>query len=309
MTDIQDHPHRTPAARERLAGLSTLPLAVVGPDRGFAAGLKASVLGIFEYRELLGLLVRRELKARYKDSALGFLWSLLRPLTMLIVYYVAIGKFLGAERNIPEFAVYIFTGLTVWMLFQEIVSGGTGSILGNSGLIKKVYLPREVFPLASVGSALFNFATQLTILFVAVIAVGSFPLGSRWAFAPLSVLVVVTWGLALAIVLSAVNVYLRDVQYLVEITLMVLFWASPIVYSWEYVANAVPGWVEQVYLANPVTAAVLGMQRTFWVAGTDAPFPDNLITRLFVMLLVGLVLVVGSQRVFARLQGDFAQEM
>ncbi len=172
-----------------------------------------------------------------------------------------------------------------------------------------MYLPREVFPLASVGSALFNFATQLTILFVAVIAVGSFPLGSRWAFAPLSVLVVVTWGLALAIVLSAVNVYLRDVQYLVEITLMVLFWASPIVYSWEYVANAVPGWVEQVYLANPVTAAVLGMQRTFWVAGTDAPFPDNLITRLFVMLLVGLVLVVGSQRVFARLQGDFAQEM
>lgn len=301
--------HATSTARRRRAALREEPLVAVGPEHGMVGGLRSSVLGILEYRELLSLLVRRELKARYKDSALGFLWSLLRPLTMLVVYYVAIGKFLGAERNIPQFAVYIFTGLTIWMLFQEIVSSGTGSILGNSGLIKKVYLPREVFPLASVGSALFNFVTQLAILFVAVVALRSFPLGDRWVFAPLSVLVVLTWGLALALVLSAVNVYLRDVQYLVEITLMVLFWASPIVYSWEYVANAVPGWVEQVYLANPVTAAVLGMQRTFWVAGTEAPFPENLITRLFVMLLIGLVLVVGAQRVFARLQGDFAQEM
>jgi ABC-2 type transport system permease protein len=300
---------RTPGARERLAQLEQLPLTTVGPDPGFVGGLRSAVLGIREYRELLVLLVRRELKARYKDSALGFAWSLLRPLTMLLVYYVAIGRFLGAERAIPDFAVYVFTGLTAWFLFQEIVSAGTGSIVGNAGLIKKVYLPREVFPLAAVGSALFNFATQLVILVAAVAMTGLLRFDGRWVWAPVSVLVLLAWGLGLALLLSAINVYLRDVQYLVEIVLMVMFWASPIVYSWEFVENALPEWAQQVYLANPVTAAVLGMQRTFYTTGDTMPFPEDHMARLLVMLVLGLVLVVVGQRVFARLQANFAQEL
>lgn len=294
---------------QRQARLATLPLESVGPDRGLVGGLRSSVTGVYAYRELLGLLVRRELKARYKDSALGFVWSLLRPLTMLLVYYVAIGRFLGAERQIPQFAIYIFTGLTIWMLFQEIVSAGTGSIIGNAGLIKKVYLPREVFPLAAAGSAVVNFATQMAILLAAVVVFQAVPVGPRWVYFPASVLVVLTWGLALGIILSAANVFLRDVQYLVEIILMVLFWASPIVYSWAFVAKELPFWAQQVYLANPVTAAVLGMQRTFWVAGTDNVFPEDHMLRLSILFLVGLVLVVVAQRVFARLQANFAQEI
>ena len=262
------------------------------------------------YRELLGLLVRRELKARFKDSVLGFLWSLLRPLALLIVYYVAIGKFLGAERAIPDFAIYIFAGLTIWQLFAEIVSGSTGSILGNGGLIKKVYLPREVFPLSVVGSSLFNLMTQLTILAAAVIALGRAPTGQRLLYLPLAIVVVVVYATALGLVLAAVNVYLRDVQYLVEIALMVLFWGSPVVYSWRLVSGVVEqGWMEQAYLANPVTVAVLGMQRAVWVAGTEEPFPPGLGTRLLVMLAIGTVLLWLGQRVFARLEGNFAQEL
>lgn len=299
----------TASARDRRDRIAELPLVSVGPEPGFVGGLRSSVVGVYRYRELLGMLVRRELKTRYKDSVLGFVWSLLRPLTMLLVYYVAIGRFLGAEREIPQFAIYIFTGLTIWMLFQELVSAGTGSIIGNAGLIKKVYLPREVFPLAAAGSAVVNFLTQLLILLGAVIVFQAVPTGSRWVFFPLAVAVVLVWGLALAVVLSATNVYLRDVQYLVEISLMVLFWASPIVYSWEFVADELPAWAEQVYLANPVTAAVLGMQRTFWVAGTDKPFPDDHGIRLLIMLGIGLLLLVGAQRVFGRLQANFAQEI
>ncbi|WP_255371603.1 ABC transporter permease [Cellulosimicrobium sp. CUA-896] len=139
-------------------------------------------------RELLDMLVRRELKARYKDSTLGFVWSLGRPLAMLLIYYVALGQFLGAARSIPQFAVFIYAGLTAWNLFSESLTAGTGSVVANSGLVKKVYLPREVFPLSSIGSALFNFSIQLVILLAATVLVGQFPPGghvgstSRWLF-------------------------------------------------------------------------------------------------------------------------------
>lgn len=300
----------TEQATARRARLEALPLEPIGPTSGLFRGTVVSLQHLLVYRELLGLLVRRELKAKFKDSVLGFIWSLLRPLALLVVYFVAIGKFLGAERSIPSFAIYVFSGLTIWMLFSEIVSSSTSSILSNAGLIKKVYLPREVFPLSVVGSALFNFLTQLLILVAVVVLLGEAPTGSRLLYLPLSLAVVVVFGTAIGLVLAAVNVYLRDVQYLVEIVLMVMFWASPIVYSWALVQQAVDSpLVEQLYLANPVTAAVLGMQRAFWVAGTDQPFPEDLGTHLVIMLGVGCVLLWLAQRAFARLEGNFAQEL
>jgi ABC-2 type transport system permease protein len=298
------------AAALRIQRLAEEPLVSAGPERGFFKGTLKSVRDLSAYRELLGLLVRRELKAKYKDSTLGFLWTLIRPLTLLLVYYVAIGKFLGAERSIPDFAIYIFTGLIAWQLFLEIVSGGTGSIVGNAGLIKKVYLPREVFPLSVVGGAVFTLATQFLVLAVALVVTGSVPTGPRLLFVPLALAVLLVYGTALALVLSAVNVYLRDVQYLVEVGLMVFFWLSPIVYSWELVQSAVPSeTIQQLYLANPVTAAVLGMQRGLWTGGTDEFFPPDLASRLFVMLGIGLVLLWLAQRAFARLEANFAQEI
>ncbi|HEY0188610.1 MAG TPA: ABC transporter permease [Cellulomonas sp.] len=297
-------------AEVRAAALAQEPMREAGPRSGFASGTLQSIRDIWAHRELLDLLIRRELKARYKDSTLGFFWSLMRPLTMLLIYYVAIGKFLGAERSIPEFAIYVFTGLTAWQLFSEVVASGTSSIVSNSGLIKKVYLPREVFPLSTTGSALFNFAIQLGILVLATIVLGAFRLDSRLLYLPLSFAVLLTWGLALALLLSAVNVYLRDVQYLVEISLMVLMWASPIVYSWAQVSNAVgSSWLADLYLANPTTLAVLGFQRTFWSAGENEPYPAHLASRLGIALLIGLVLLWLFQRVFTRLQSNFAQEL
>src|SRR4051812_19065501 len=219
----------SPEAAARSARLSEEPWQNSAPAGGLVRGTGRSLREILAQRELLGMLVRRELKARYKDSSLGFLWSLLRPLSILLVYYIAIGKFLGAERSIPDFAIYIFTGLIIWQLFSEIVSSSTGSIVGNAGLVRKVYLPREVFPLSTVGSALFNFATQMVILVGAVIVVGRIPTGSRLLYLPLSLGVVLVFATAIGLALAAINVYLRDVQYLVEISLTILFWASPVV--------------------------------------------------------------------------------
>ena len=308
MSEPQAEENRSEAAIARMAALESEPLEAVGDTRGLS-GTARAIRDVHDYRELFVLLVRRELKARYKDSALGFLWTLIRPLVILLVYFVAIGKFLGAARETPDFAVFIFTGLITWQLFSEIVAGCTASIIANAGLVKKVYLPREVFPLSVVGSALVTFFTQWVVLLVACVVVGRFPLGTRWLYFPFSIAVVVVWGLALGLVLAAVNVYLRDVQYLVEISLTVLFWASPIVYQWHFVSRASNQLVLDAYLANPVTNAILGMQHTFWVAGSSMPMPPGLPLRLVVLLIVGSGLLWVGQQVFSRLQANFAQEL
>lgn len=305
----------TATSDERALPLASEPLRAAGPVQGFLGGTGESLRQLAAHSQLLRLLVQRELKARYKDSALGFFWSLARPLTLLAVYYVAIGMFLGAARNprnphgIPDFAIFIFAGLTAWQLFSDILTLGTASVVANSALIKKVYVPREVFPLSVVGSSLVNFSIQLAVLVGATLFAGKFPTGARWGYFVLSLAVLVVFSTALALLLSAVNVYLRDVQYLVEILIMILFWASPIVYAWSAVSASLHGFLASVYLANPMTQVALGFQRTFWVAGDTAGFPPTLMTTLAVTLLVSVVLLWFCQRVFARLQSNFAQEL
>ena len=316
------------AAIRRAEALATEPLRPAGPRRGFVGGTAQSARDLWAHRELLGRLVKRELKARYKDSSLGFIWSLARPLAMLLIYYVALGQFLGQARGLPGFAVFIYSGLTAWGFFSEAIQTSTSSVVNNAGLVKKVYLPREVFPLASIGSAAFNFAIQLVVLLLATLLVGHFPTGDRWGYFVLSVLVLFLYATAFGIFLSAVNVYLRDVQYLVEIALMIFFWASPIVYAWNFVQDAIAKTtlsqglqhaLMNIYLNNPATAAALGFQRTFWVQG-DTPHPEmnppyvphfvpDLALRLGIIAAVGVVLVWLASRVFARMQANFAQEL
>ncbi|KRC52224.1 sugar ABC transporter [Leifsonia sp. Root227] len=294
-------------AQDRYLALSQERMVTVGGDS--KSGSWHSLREIFRHRELLSLLVRRDLKSRYKDSVLGFVWTLVRPLTQLLIYAIVIGQVLGAARNIPDFAIYVFTGLTVYSLFSEIISGTTASIVGNSGLIKKIYLPREIFPLASVGSAIFNFLIQFVILLVATLVIGKPPLHAEtWYLIP-SVLLLLVFGTAFGLLLSAVNVYLRDVQYLVEVVLLLLLWASPIVYSWTMVRDALGHSLAlDIYTDNPITLAVLGFQKAMWVGGQGvAEYPDLLLMRMGIAFAIGVVLLFVFQRVFSRLQGNFAQ--
>jgi ABC-2 type transport system permease protein len=315
----------TNQAIERAERLATLPFESSGPSSSRAVGgFISSVKEIFGQKELLNLLVRRELKSRYKDSSLGFVWSLIKPLTMLLIYFVFIGQVLGAARGVPDFAIFVYAGLTLWGLYSEIVTAGTSSIVTNAGLIKKVYLPREIFPLAAVGSALFNFAIQMGILLLATIALGQFPISWNLLYVPVGVIIIVIYGTAIALLLAALNVYLRDIQYLVEVAMLIFFWASPIVYAWSFVVNTTvtrgAAWLAELYLLNPVSISMIAFQKGIWKAGSEQrtiegtvipaqPWPENLDLRLLITALVGLVLIFVAQRVFARLQGNFAQEI
>lgn len=310
-------------AEARNARISTLELEPVGPQRRGFAGFGEAVSDIWRRREMLGLLVSREITARYKDSALGFLWGLVRPLTQLLVYYLVLGHFLGAARAIPEFAVFIFSGLTIYGFASEILMLMTASVVGNAGLVKKVYVPREVFPLAAVGSAAFNFFLQLLVLLAATLFAGTLSFGWNLAYALAGTTLVLLYSVALGLTLSAVNVYLRDVQYLVEVIVMLMMWTSPIVYSWTFVGTAFadlgwPAWMNEVFINNPLTLAVISFQAAFWAPGLPpaAPgadpafmFPEMFKLRLLIAGLIGVVLVYLSQRLFSRLQGNFAQEL
>ena len=305
-------------------GASVLPLGEQSLERvnqpaTFWRGFWPTAREIWAYRELLGQLVRKELKIKYKDSVLGFFWTLLRPLLYLVVYSVAIGIFLGSSRVIPQFGVYLFTGLLAWNLFTDIVGGCTGSIVGNAGLVKKVYFPRELFPLAVVGAAVVNFLLQGVILIGAYLVTWTWPAPSDLGLLPFALATLVLFSLGLGLLLAAGNVFLRDITYLVEVGLLLLFWMTPIVYDWTKVRTSLVEehslpFLFQVYLANPMANVVLAFQRALWPGGhteMGKPFyyDGNLYLRLSVLIVVGLAFLWFAQRVFARSQGNFAQEL
>ncbi len=309
----------TTSAPRRQSELPPLQLERVNASRDEQPGFVPAVRQVWQFRELLGNLVRKDLKVRYKDSALGFLWTLVRPLLQLAVYSVAIGIFLGAGDTIPNFGVYLFTGLLAWTLFTDIVGGSTGSIVTNGGLIKKVYFPRELFPLSTVVAATVNVVFQIPVLLLAYIVTGDWPRVQNLMLVPLALLVLVVFATAMGLLLAAANVYLRDVQYLVEVGLLLWFWMTPIVYDWTKVkTNLVDGagldWLFQLYMANPMANVVLAFQKALWPGGqTEAgqafQYDGNLYLRLGVLLVVCSALLYVAQRVFARVQGNFAQEL
>lgn len=303
----------TPEAQLRIQGLSAVPLTVREPSTNPFTSFAGSVKELFSRRYLLKLLVKRELAARYKDSALGFVWATIKPLTQLFIYYLVIGKFLGAARSIDNFGVFIFAGLTIYGLFQDSVKQMTESIVNNDGLIKKIYLPREIFPISTLGSSLFNFGIQFVILFVAALVAGTMAWGSALLYIPISALLVLVWATGLGLMLSAWNVQLRDVGFMTEVILMLVMWFSPIVYSWTFVRDTLVGsgydWAYQLYMANPVTIAVLGYQQAFWAAGSNGELPPDLPMKTAVAMLVGLLFLFLGQRVFSKHQANFAQEL
>jgi ABC-2 type transport system permease protein len=274
----------------------------------------ARITEIVQHRELLWLLTRRDLQVRYRGSALGFLWTLIKPLIMLLTYYLVLGQILGAARGIESFGIYIFTGLTIYMLFSESVGAAAGSIVNNAGLVKKIYVPREIFPLASVGGAIFLVGMQMIVLIGAIAVTGSWPEPRGLLYFLPALILMLVYSIALGLLLSVLNVYLRDVQYITEILLTLMMWGSPIVYSWQMVVDVIarfglPSWVLEIYTNNPLTLAVLGFHRALWSGGTDADYPPDLALRMAIAAIVGLVLLVLAQLVFQRRQGNVAQEL
>jgi len=267
------------------------------------------------YRELLGNLVRKELKIKYKNSALGFVWSLATPLLYLVVFSVALTSLLG--QGMPEYYFFLLSGLLAWNLFSAATSASTSAIVNNSSLVTKIYFRREVLPLSAIGAALVHFLLQLSVLVGAMLILQHYRFwDAGLVLLPLAVIVQVLLLTGMAFVLTTANVYYRDVQHLLEIALLAWFWLTPIVYSTSLVSGRPTFW--RFYLLNPMAPIVLGYQRALYSRVVDPETGRALLVdapvgwyaqRLGYVALLATVILAFGWMLFRKLDGRLADEL
>lgn len=295
------------------------PVSNERPSRVVSAKVKLRhrLVEIWQSRELLVFLVRKELKVRYKNSVLGFLWSFLNPALVLGVYYVVFKYFL--PNHLQYFALYLFAGLLPWNLFNNSLLSSAGVLVAHAGIVKKVSFSREILALAQVGTAICYFFFQLCIMVVFLVAFQVMP---EWKYFPIVVFALVCDIIlcsALSVFLSAVNVYLRDVQHLIEVVLVALFFGPPIVYPFTNVATKLHHHgILWIYFLNPLVPLVLAFQRFIYgtvvqLKGVPTPLPPYghvwFLTVLSIVLVVSLVMFVLAMIIFGRVEGNFAEEL
>lgn len=286
-------------------------------DQLTAPGRSRGVLDLYFYRYLLYLLVRQELKVRYRGSVLGLLWSYVKPAVQFAVFYYALGEFLAMKANLPPFAVYLFAGIVVVNLFSETVGNATRSVLGNAPLVKKIYIPRELFPVASYIVALVHFVPQVVVLTIGAFVTGWDPGPVNLAAAIAGFAIVSCFALGLGLFFGAVNVAFRDVENIVDLVLMVAVWLSPVLYPWLRVQNSIgDGLGLLLYQLNPLTVGVELFHLAFWypqaegnVPAEEYVLPPHLWEHAGIALVVSLVMLAAGQLVFQRLSKRFAQEL
>lgn len=276
------------------------------------AGTGGGLVDVYRRRYLLRLLVAKELTVRYRGSILGILWSYVKPGIQFAVFYFALGIFLGQSKGTENYAVYLFSGIILINFFTEALSNASRSMVANGGLIKKIYLPRELFPVASVWVAAVHFFPQLVVLLLACVLTGWQPNVLQILVAVLAFMLVALMAVGLGLLFGAANVYFRDAENIVDLLLMVATWASPVLYSWTQVRATLGSNFTFFYMMNPLTIAVEVFHFSFWYPTTDRSMelPPNLLAIWLPVGLIFAVLVVAvGQLTFRRLEGRFAQEL
>ncbi|OMH27055.1 sugar ABC transporter permease [Tersicoccus phoenicis] len=279
-----------------------------GRSRGFR--------DVIRHFYLLRLLVNKEVKVRYRGSVLGLLWSYIRPAVQFVVFYVAMGIFLELEKGTPNYAIYLFSGIVVINFFSEAFGNGARAMVANGGLIKKIFLPRQLFSFATLWVAGVHFVPQMVVLVIACLIVG-------WAPSLLSVVAILVgliitavFATGLGLIFGAANVFFRDSENLVDLYIMVATWLSPVLYTWTMVQDKFGDLWFNVYMLNPLTPAVELFHFGWWRGTVDGRFgvvlevPPHLFTvwTPLAALVALLTLLVGSL-MFSRLEGRFAQEL
>ena len=293
-----------------MSDLKSVPLKAPGRGRG--------ILDAMKNRYLLRLLVDKEIQVRYRGSVLGILWSYIKPGVQFLVFYIAMGLFLGLERGMHNYAVYLFSGMIAINFFSEGFGNGARAMVVNSALIRKIYLPRELFSLSTVWVALVHFVPQIVVMLLACFAVGWHP--SLLAFESIlaGMLIVMLLSYGLGLIFGVANVFFRDSENIVDMLLMVATWFSPVLYSWTMVRDTLYPWVFNVFMINPLTVAVELFHYGFWhptLRPEDLPLPaSQVVPHLFsfwtpIAIGISLLTVLIGDLLFRKFEGNFAQEL
>lgn len=226
------------------------------------------------------------------------------------MYFLVLGVLLGGRKEITFFPIYLFAGIVAVNLFSEVLRNTTSAITDNKSLVKKIYLPRALFPIAAVGVGLVHFLPQALLLLIVSLVFG-------WTFSWAAVggfiagmLLIVVFGLGLGFFFGAINVAYRDSKNFVDLILMFATWASPVLYSWTLVHEKAPTWLYNIYMVNPVTAAVELFHTSFWVPiAPQDPRPSALLVHTLIAVAVAITTLLIGQLTFRKMEGNFAQHL
>lgn len=252
---------------------------------------------IYDYRQMVYSLVRKELRGRYKGSALGFLWTFINPLLQLLVYTFVFS--IVMPNNIDKFYLYLFIGLIPWLFFSGSLTGGAACIINQKDMVKKIYFPREVMPIAYVTSNFVNMLLCFIVIFAVVIVSGVGINPVACLYLPIIWAVEYIMCLGGAMLTSALTVYFRDLEYILGIVTMAWMYMTPVVYSLEMV----PERLRPLMNLNPMTPVITAYRDVLY--SKQIPHISTL-TNAFVLGIV--VLVIGTVS-FQKLQRGFAEEL
>lgn len=292
-------------------------------------GKSHGLIDVVRWRYLLRLLVRTGVTTRYRNSVLGWLWSYVRPAAQFFVFWVVLGVFMDLDR-VPNYAVYLFSGIVVINLFSEGFKNATTSIVGNAPLVRKVFLPRQLFAVSAVLVSFVHFLPQVALLLLVCLLMGW--LGSVTLLGVLGalagMLIVMVFSLGLGLFFGAANVRFRDAENIVELMLLLATWASPVLYAWTMVQDAVvgklgwPTWIVDLYMLNPITQGVELFHYAFWRPASQrlvdsagylgealTPIPPMLAANTLWSAVIAVGTLLLGQLVFRRLEGKFAQDL
>jgi ABC-2 type transport system permease protein len=299
----------------------TAELQPIGSTRR-SKDVASQIRSIWAYRRLLLTLSGREIKSRHKNSFFGFTWNLLNPLLQMSIYTVVFTYFMPGRT--PMFPLKLLTGTAIFGLFTGGVTGGATSIISNSALVSKIWFPREILPVATVVSNAVTFASRMSILVIALILYRHPPEWHLLWLAVCAVLVTLVLATGLAVLLSSINVFFRDVQHFLDLAMLALFWFTPIIWNYGFLANELtsrfgPRW-ERLAMLNPMTPVVTTFERVLYnpaalSAEDQAGFEYLLrptswyLQNLGLSLAMGMLALYAGLRTFARLEGSFVENL
>lgn len=274
---------------------------------------------LYKYRDLLAQLVVRDLKVRYKNSVLGFFWSLVNPLVQVATITVVVKYVMRVE--IPNYSAYLLVAYLPWTFFQMSLMDASQSVIEHHDLLKKVYFPREVLPLSMVIANLIHFLLALVVFFVYLLILGT-PIVTTWWLLPVLVTVEFMLISGIALIISCLNVFYEDIKYIVSVLLNVFFFLTPIMYMSEMVYTRLPEshrtLVFTIYQLNPLNALVIAFRKTLLPAytippGKTMPFPFSDMPLnyefLFIAAAVSVAIAVIGYMFFNSRKWTFAEQM
>lgn len=272
---------------------------------------------VFRRRYLLKLLVKKELKVRYSGSAVGLAWSYVKPAVRFAMYYWVIGLLL--TRHLENKALHIFSAMVMVTFISNSLTAGCRSVIKNGSLVKKVNMPRETFPVASIIVSAYHMVPMYVIMITACLFIGWHPDGAALLAAVMALAIAFIWGLGIALLLSAWNVFFRDTQNVVDVLQTLITWTVPMIYPFAIVMEKLQEQhqvIYQLYLSSPLCIAVLLNNRAFWTPASDNPkqaalqeLPAHLFERGAITIVVGLLFLLAAQMVFGRLETRFAEKL